>query len=150
MRARLAEVDSDAAAKVGRVGRSWMEERCIGIAELGGTFWDMGSASNLAELEEVFATELAELGIDHLTTDVIRSMNRPVTQMLSRYIYENTECAGIRYSSRWADGEVMYAVLERDPSTASLTDLGIEILDPADPSLLEAIEVHGLHLHDPR
>lgn len=140
-------------AAAGTVPSEWFEHRLMGVAELGGTYADVGAAASLA----VLRSRLADRGVHHGLSDIDASAirlaaPRGFTQEVSRLVYEcSTEgiepLAGIRYQSRLDDGTSNWAIFEpASDSPAPLRSSNTEPVRPGDPDVIRALALLGLQV----
>ena len=152
--AGLREVEGgEEAVAAGTVPRDWFAHRLMGVAELVGTYADIGAAASLS----VLRSRLADRGIHHGLPDIdaaaIRlTAPRGFTQEASRLVYEcRTEgvepLAGIRYRSRLDDGTSNWAIFEpAADAPAPLRSFNTEPVRPDDPDVTRALAVLGLQI----
>ena len=152
--AGLREIDGrDDTVAPGTVPREWFLRRLMGVAELGGTYADIGAAASLSLLR----SRLAERGVHHGLADIDgaairRAAPRGFTQEVSRFVYECRadgvdHFAGIRYQSRLDDATLNWAIFE--PAAGSpelLQQPTAERVDPSDPDVARALAVLGLRV----
>jgi hypothetical protein len=144
--------DKDAPASIpaGVVPGSWLARRRMGIAELVGTFCDIGHADSIAHLRQHLASRLVHYGIDDLDAGDIRTRApRRLTQEISRYVFLQAEggdapaFSGIRYGSRLGDNLTNWAIFE--PNEPHVLESAAEI-DPDDPDLRATLAAYDLML----
>ncbi len=152
--AGLCEIEgADEPVAAGTVPPEWFEHRLMGVAELVGTYADIGAAASLS----VLRSALADSGIHHGLADIdaaaIRLMApRGFTQEVSRLVYECRAegvepLAGIRYQSRLDDGTSNWAIFEpAADSPAPLHSFNTEPVRPDDPDVTRALAVLGLQI----
>lgn len=151
---RIVEDDpADAPIPAGTVPREWSKGRLLGRAVLTGEFADVTRAKSLKYLREHLAAPLLDLGLKDLDAASVRTMDRSVTQMMSRLIYEcsvdeKRAYDGVAYRSRLGDDYENWGVFETDvPGLASpVSVLARETIRENDPALLEALAYLGLRL----
>jgi hypothetical protein len=141
--ALLAELDqialddpADSPIPAGTVPHEWASERRIGKAVLKGDFADVTHPRSLTYLRGFLAAWLVARGITDLDAGTIRTVERPVTQRMSRVIYECTvdgrrAYEGVYYRSRLGDLYENWGVFDTDvsgvTSPLSALDHGDEI-----------------------
>ena len=141
----------------GDLDPSWVENRCLGVAEVDGEFVDVGHSRSLATLREALTSRIVHYGLDDLDAAAVRlSAPRRFTQEISRYVYDQSTSegrrrfAGIAYRSRLGDEFQNWAIFESldDPSWA----VGPETqpLEADDPDLIQALKRLGVRLHRDR
>ncbi len=139
--------------RAGVVPREWFRGRRIGIAELAGSYADIGAATSLATLRSRLAAQAIHYGLPDVDAAVVRlAAPRGFTQAISRLVYEcrslaDSPFAGIRYYSRLDDETLNWAIFEPPPgATAPIHPVDGEPFDPEDPSVSAALDVLGLRL----
>lgn len=141
----------DEPVAAGTVPREWFEHRLMGVAELGGTYADIGAAASLAVLRSHLAESGIRRGLSDIDAAAIRlTAPRGFTQEVSRLVYEcRTDrvgsLAGIRYQSRLDDGTSNWAIFEPAlDSPAPVRSFNTEPVHPDDPDVMSAVAVLGL------
>ena len=152
--AGLREIDGESdPIEAGTVPREWFEHRLMGVAELVGTYADIGAAASLSLLRSRLAARAIHYGLADIDAAAIRiTAPRGFTQDVSRLVYECTTAedqslAGIRYQSRLDDRTSNWAIFEPSPgSPGPLRSLDVEPLQPDDPDVTRALAVLGLRV----
>ena len=152
--AGLQEIEGgDEPVAAGTVPREWFEHRLIGVAELAGTYADIGAAASLSVLRSRLAARGIHHGLPDIDAAAIRlTAPRGFTQEVSRLVYEcRTEgvepLAGIRYQSRLDDGTSNWAIFEpAAESPAPLRSFSTKPVRPDDPDVTRALSVLGLQI----
>ena len=152
--AGLREIEGDdEPVAAGTVPREWFEGRLIGVAEIVGTYADLGAAGSLLLLRSRLAARGIHYGLSDIDAAAIRLIApRGFTQEVSRFVYEcRTEgvepLAGISYQSRLDDGTSNWAVFEpTSDSPEPLHALAIEPLRPDDPDVLHSVALLGIQI----
>ncbi|MCY4618414.1 MAG: RES family NAD+ phosphorylase [Chloroflexi bacterium] len=152
--AGLREIDGESdSIEAGTVPREWFEHRLIGVAELVGTFADIGAAASLSLVRFRLAARAIHYGLADIDAAAIRiTAPRGFTQDVSRLVYECTTAedqslAGIRYQSRLDDRTSNWAIFEPAPGSSwPLRSLDVEPLEPDDPDVTRALAVLGLRV----
>lgn len=98
----------------------WRLDHVIGHTQLDpdSRFVDIAAMSTLSHLREAMAVDLVELGLRDLDLSVVTGPQRTLTQRIARYIYEQVDgdgtprFAGIRYLSRFGDGQECWAIFD--------------------------------------
>ncbi len=138
----------------GNIDRSWLDRRCVGSAELTGSYVDVGAAESVAWLRQHLAELAVRAGLPDFDGAALRSIApRAFTQEISTALYETAIRGevpdGIRFESRHGNDVELWAMFER-PSRGDvehcdlLVDIGSQVIADADPDLLEALRIHGL------
>lgn len=119
-----------------------------GEATVEGRFVDVGDTASLATLRAALAASAIHHGLDEIDAAAIRlRAPRAFTQHVSRYVYEQGTCAGIRYRSRLGDDLLNWAIFEPAPEGPSpLAATASAEPDADDPDLRAALELLGLTL----
>ncbi|MBI2940675.1 MAG: RES family NAD+ phosphorylase [Chloroflexi bacterium] len=126
------------------VPADWARKRCVrAFRVLPGQRWlDLRAFETREALRLELAEVLANLRIDDLDVSGVRGPRRELTQAIARWAYEHG-FAGLAYRSRFDDSLDCWAVFEG----AELEPVGVaEPLTPADPDLLAAATLFGLHV----
>jgi hypothetical protein len=149
--ASMEDADDGLVMAPGQVPKSWLDKRRIGAAQVDGEFADVGHSEWLVWLHRRFAGMLIRLGIRELDASALRSAARPLTQAISRRIYELTiegerRFAGIAYLSRLGDEFQNWAIFE--PAAISADIPGN--IQTSDVDLAIAMQRFGLVLVDSR
>lgn len=152
--AGLREIEApDEPVAAGTVPREWFGHRLMGLAELAGTYADIGAAASLAELRSRLADRAIHHGLSDIDGAAIRlTAPRGFTQEISRFVYEcGTEgvepLAGIRYQSRLDDGTSNWGIFEpASDSPAPMRSFHTEPVRPDDPDVTRAVAVMGLQI----
>lgn len=152
--AGLSEIDGENNwLEAGTVPRQWFEHRLMGVAEIVGTYADIGTAASLSVVRSRLAARAIHYGLEDIDGATIRlTAPRGFTQEVSRFVYECTTTedqalAGIRYQSRLDDHTSNWAIFEPAPgSFGPLRSLDAEPLRPDDPDVTRALSVLGLKL----
>ncbi|MCY3568575.1 MAG: RES family NAD+ phosphorylase [Chloroflexi bacterium] len=144
--------DGDALA-AGTVPSEWFGRRVMGVAELAGSYADIGAAASLATIRSQLAARALHHGLADVDAGAIRvAAPRAFTQEMSRLVYgsrdaEGEAFAGIRYRSRFDDGTDNWAVFEPAPGEpASMRVLEAEPVQPHDPDVTRALAALGLRV----
>ena len=131
----------------------WFDYRLTGVAELTGTYADIGVAASLALVRSRLAGRAIHHGLTDIDAAAIRqAAPRGFTQNVSRLIYEcraaGTEpLAGIRYHSRHDDETSNWAVFETAPASHEpLRQLDAEPIRPDDADVTRALALLGLRV----
>jgi hypothetical protein len=113
-------------------------------------FLDLAAMATLSHLREVMVPDLVELGLRDLDLSAVTGPQRALTQRIARYIYEQVDgagaprFAGIRYLSRFGDGQECWAVFDTRMAVESI------VIEPAilpdDPDLLAVAHAFGLSI----
>ena len=150
----LSEIEGrDDPIAAGTVSPEWFDNRLMGVAELTGTYADIGAASSLSLVRSRLAGRAIHHGLTDIDAAAIRlTAPRGFTQDVSRLIYECRTAgaeplAGIRYHSRLDDGTSNWAVFE--PASDSPEPLHLfdaEPVQPDDPDVTHALAVLGLQV----
>ena len=135
----------------GTVPAEWFERRLMGVAELAGTYADIGAANSLAVLRSRLATRALHYGLPEIDAAAIRLVSpRAFTQEISRFVYESKTTlggafSGIRYASRLDDATTNWAVFEPGAASTPPSRRGrSRRIAPGDPNVLQALAVLGL------
>ena len=125
----------------------------MGVAELAGSYADIGAAASLAAIRSQLAARALHHGLPEVDAAAIRlAAPRSFTQEVSRLVYgsrdaEGGSFAGIRYRSRFDDGTDNWAIFEPAPGEPeSLRVLEAEPVQPGDPDVTRALGVLGLRV----
>lgn len=153
----LAEIsgDDESALPPGHVPVSWVTERSMGTATLGGRFADVGHSQSLAYLQTAMAARLIHYGLRELDGAVIRQARREFTQEISLHVFGCADgtgapmFTGIAYESRLGSEFTNWAIFER-PDHDPVRDVSAENLRIDDPDLRAVCELFGLQLADGR
>lgn len=147
---REIEGDDDLVA-AGTIPRDWFEQRLMGVAEIVGSYADIGAAGSLSLLRSRLAARGIHYGLSDIDAAAIRLVApRSFTQEVSRFVHEyRTEgvepLAGIRYQSRLDDGTSNWAIFEpMSDSPAPLRSASAEPIQPDDPDVIRAAALLGL------
>lgn len=126
-----------------RVPLNWHLRRMIGVVRIypGQRWLDFRATETHTCLTRVFADELNQLGYDVLDARVAVGLDRPFTQMVSRWTYEQGY-RGIRYTSRIDTRYTCTAIFEgagfiNEGATPTLRD---------NPALVMAARALGLEI----
>lgn len=141
----------------GVVPRSWVARRSVGTATMSGVFVDVGAKETLAWLRPRMAARLVHYGVPDLDGAAIRStVPRRLTREIAHVLYDarlgdDRMADGVRFESRHGNDLVVWAVFERpaagdDDHSRLLADRTAGPLEPDDPHLQAALELHGLRL----
>lgn len=152
--AGLSEIDGENnSVEAGTVPREWFERRLMGVAELVGTYADIGAAASLSLVRSRLAARAIHYGLADIDAAAIRlTAPRGFTQEVSRLVYEcsaaeDQPLAGIHYQSRLDDHTSNWAIFEPVPgSPGLLRSLDAEPLVPDDPDMTRTLAVLGLRL----
>ena len=152
--AGLGEIEGEAdALAAGVVPPEWFEHRLIGVADLAGTFADIGAAHSLGLVRSKLAARAIHYGLMDVDAGAVRlTAPRGFTQEVSRLVYESRSkegrpIAGIRYRSRFDDGTYNWAVFESLPEDLEpIRALGVEPLLPDTPEVTRALTALGLRV----
>lgn len=139
----------------GVVPIDWRYKRRIGTTRLNPSpvFADIVDWESIEHLRAALASQITALKLPDFDASTVLSTNRQITQLCSRYIYEQHDdnglprFAGIRYPSRlnidWSCWAIFDDRIEHDPNFNEFHETGI---DPKDPDLLEVLRTMGLSL----
>ena len=149
--AGLREIDGESdSTEAGTVPREWFEHRLMGIAELVGTYADIGAAASLSLVRSRLAARAIQYGLADIDAAAIRrTAPRGFTQDVSRLVYEcraagDQPFSGIQYQSRLDDRTSSWAIFEPPPGSSwPLRSLDVE---PLDPDVTRALTVLGLRV----
>lgn len=134
----------------GTVPREWRDAHVLrrGRVEANGDFADIDSVRLRRRLEREHAGLLAAQGMDHLDISEVRSRTRPVTQAISRTLYEDG-AAGVRFKSN-LDDRPCFALFEgRARLAAERASRGTLVrLRRDEPMLVRVCDELGLRLPD--
>ncbi len=156
--AGLESIDGEweGALQPGELPAEWLDRRVIGAASLSGAFVDVGHSDSLACLRVALARQIVHHGLADFDASTIRlTAPRPMTQAISRYVYDQTseaglrEFAGITYRSRLGDQIRNWALFEPVALHAATELLGqqrTEPIDRSDPDFTRALELHRVTL----
>ncbi len=117
---RINEDDpEDAPIASGTVPHDWADDRLIGEAVLKGDFADVTHPRSLTYLRRVLSSLLLEHGLTDLDAGTVRTVDRSVTQRMSRVIYEESVDGkraydGVYYRSRLGDMYENWGVFDTD------------------------------------
>jgi RES domain len=143
---RSAAIESAA----GTVPREWREAHVLrrGRLEAKGELAYIDSVRLRRRLERKHARLLSELGMDHLDISEVRSRTRPVTQAISRTLYEEG-AAGVRFKSN-LDDQPCFALFEGRARLAAerASHDTLVRLRPDEPLLVRVCDELGLRLTD--
>jgi hypothetical protein len=123
--AELAEIANDdpvdSPIDAGIVPHAWAERRLIGEAVLKGEFADVTHARSLTYLRRVLSPLLRANGLDELDAGTVRTVDRTVTQKMSRTIYEcsvedRRAYDGVYYRSRLGDAYENWGIFDTEVS----------------------------------
>lgn len=135
----------------GTIPREWFEQRLMGVAEIVGSYADIGAAGSLSLLRSRLADRGIHYGLSDIDAAAIRLVApRSFTQEVSRFVYEyRTEgvepLAGIRYQSRLDDGTSNWAIFESiSDLPARLRAASAQPIQPDDPDVTRAAALLGL------
>jgi len=152
---QIAEDDpADAPIRAGTVPRDWAKNRLIGKAVLKGDFSDVTHPRSLTHLRKVLAQWLVARGLSDLDAATVRTVDRAVTQRMSRVIYEcsvdgRRAYDGVYYRSRLGDMYENWGVFDTEvtgvTSPLSAVDHGAPIHD-GDADLAQALNYLELQL----
>jgi hypothetical protein len=132
----------------GAVPADWVEQRCVGRAELVGDYADVGHHESLAELRTSLAARVVHHGLHDLDAAALRlSAPRAFTQDVSRYVFGQTADGerrwnGLAYLSKHGDDLQNWAIFE--PAHPEVIDVTEFNRDDAD--LAAALALHGLRI----
>jgi RES domain len=134
----------------GRLPRSWLDQRVIGTARADAQFAAVGHTRSLAYLRDHLADRGLHYKIPELDASAIRlSVPRAFTQEISRLVFEcatatgGPQFAGINYRSRLGDEIENWAIFEPAIGDPPLSQRSADPIDPDDPDLHAALELHG-------
>lgn len=132
----------------GTVPAEWVDQRCVGRAELTGNYADVGHHQSLAELRVELAAQAVHHGLHDLDAATIRlTAPRALTQAISRYVFRQTinghrRWNGLTYLSKHGDDLRNWAIFEpADPDIIDITNFTTQ-----DPDLNAALALHNLQL----
>jgi hypothetical protein len=152
------EVDPDQAdldgPEPGQLPRSWLDRRAIGTARADvAQFAAVGHTRSLAYLRDHLADRALHYKIPDLDASAIRlSVPRAFTQEVSRLVFGcalatgHQQFAGINYRSRLGDEVENWAIFESPTGDSPLSEESSEPVDPNDPDLHAALELHDIEL----
>lgn len=143
----------------GVVSTDWVRRRRVGFARVNGRFVDIGHSSTIAELRPVFLSAALAHGLQDFDAAAVRvHAPRAFTQLISRHLYrqlldDGALASGVAFASRHGDDLQLWAVYEREADAGGdrshlLRECRDEDIDPGDPALRGALELHGLTLED--
>ena len=152
--AGLREIEGDRdALSAGTVPREWFGRRVMGVAELAGSYADIGAAASLATVRSQLAARALHHGLADVDAAAIRvAAPRAFTQEVSRLVYgsrdaEGEPFPGIRYRSRFDDGTDNWAIFEPAPGEpGSMRVFDAEPVRPGDLDVARALAVLGLRV----
>ncbi|SLH41831.1 Uncharacterized conserved protein [Mycobacteroides abscessus subsp. massiliense] len=143
-----------AAVPPGALPYSWCTDRLISSADMAGCFALVGSHESLPTLRRRFLAIAHSAGLVDLDGSAIRAgQPRELTQAISAWIYglatpSGDALAGVQFDSRHGDGLRLWAIYERDHTSAVPGELNNfvseEDVTPVDADLLEAMRIHGI------
>lgn len=150
--AGLREIEGDGEpAAAGTIPSEWFEHRLMGVAEIVGSYADIGAAGSLALLRSRLADRGIHYGLSDIDAATIRLVApRGFTQDVSRLVYEfrtdgGEPLAGIRYRSRMDDETSNWAIFEpNSDSAAPLRSTSAESIQPDDPDVTQVAALLGL------
>jgi hypothetical protein len=138
----------------GTIERHWLTGRMVGSAQLSGIFVDVRASSTIAALRPRYLRSALSLGFDDFDAAALkRARPRALTQQLAADLYAVTNgdgtpfTDGIRFGSRHGDDLALWAIFERpgdDPFSRLLGHVSARLVDPTDPDLRRAMDLHGL------
>ncbi|MGH2633337.1 MAG: RES domain-containing protein [Tepidiformaceae bacterium] len=151
--AELNEINgAGAPVHAGTIPAEWFKRRLMGIADLHGTFADMGAARSLAVLRARLAARALHYDLPEIDASAVRLVSpRAFTQEVSRLVYESQSddgepFSGIRYGSRLDDASVNWAIFEPGGGEHPPFHAGrSHRLRPLDDDVREAVNLLGLH-----
>ena len=143
----------DEPVAAGTIPREWLEQRLMGVAEIVGTYADIGAAGSLSLLRVRLADRGVHYGLSDIDAAAIRLLApRGFTQEVSRLVYEYRiegvePFAGVRYHSRFDDGTSNWAIFEPTSDTPPLSPSAGGRPNQADePDAIRAAAVLGLRI----
>jgi len=128
---------------IGRVPRNWHLKRMLGVIRLypGQQWLDFRSVDVHTRLGHLFAQQLADLGYDVLDARAALSLDRPFTQGVSRWAYEQGY-QGIIYTSRIDTRHTCWALFDG----AHLTVERVSVIGLDDADFVTAVRALELDL----
>ncbi len=126
---------------MGNVPPEWLSERVMGNALVHGECADIYNSEWIDKLRIKLLPQLQALGLKEVDAAVLHSSVRPVTQLISRIVYD-LKLKGIKYPSKFGydiENWAFFAPVKLDPKVT-------EILEAHDPDLLHALALHHLVL----
>lgn len=136
----------------GRLGRSWLDGRMVGEAELAGTFCRVTAAISIAVLRPVFLGMARSLGATDFDAAVLKdSAPRELTRSVASWIFDHPAPSrepvdGIEFRSRHGDDLLMWALFERgaEPVSPRLSNRSSRYVVEDEPDLVRAMEMFGI------
>lgn len=131
----------------GTLDPTWLANRAVGRAEVGGDFVAIGESTSLAYLNREYPWIAAEFGLPELDgASIRRAEPRALTQRLGRQLYNlsagsGPRFAGISYLSRLGDDLTNWAIFEQ---AATIDPVLVERISPSDPDLIAVMEQFDL------
>lgn len=111
--------ETDHAVSPGQlVVNEWVAPRRISTAAIEGDFAVVGTSVSLAYLHNQIGHLLSDFGLEELDASALRSVQRELTQAISRIVFEcsaaggHRQFDGIRYLSRYGDEFENWAIFE--------------------------------------
>ena len=142
----------------GVIRRHWLAGRMVGTARLTGSFVDVRASSTVAALRPRYLDLAFSLGFDDFDAAALkRAHPRALTQRLTVDLYAMTKedgtpfTDGVRFGSRHGDDLALWAIFERpgdEPSSQLLHGAAARLVDPADPDLQRAMDLHRFTWRD--
>lgn len=135
----------------GTVPAGWLAKRCMGSARVGGEFVNILHSDSIAFLRRQLAAQCVQLGLGELDAETLRRHTAPrrLTQLISRTIYNlglrGGACA-LALRGALTRTHVAWAIFEPFEIAPEST----EKVEPDDPDLRRALELHGLRLESRR
>ncbi|GAC1356223.1 MAG: hypothetical protein NVSMB4_17040 [Acidimicrobiales bacterium] len=149
--------DDFPAAPLGTLDRSWLDRRRLGTARMAGTFVVISHSETIAELRRRFLPLARRLSLPDVDAAALRLHSpREFTHRISAYVYGAAlegggHADGIAFESRHGDDLRLWAIYERSADfglarSHLLRDFSTHELDEHNPSLEEALRLHGLRM----
>ena len=140
----------------GTVPHEWAKDRLIGKAVLKGNFADVAHPKSLTHLRAVLARPLLERGLGDLDAGTVRTVDRSLTQRMSRVIYQcsidgTRAYDGVYYRSRLGDMYENWGVFDVEVSgvTSPISVVERAAIRYDDPDFRQALEHLKLRVEAP-
>jgi len=126
---------------LGNVPPEWAEVRVVGAAFHYGSYADVYSSDWIGILRKELAGFWIAFGFAELDAGALQPTSRPLTQRVSRVVFNNG-FDGIHYCSRFGHDVRNWALFEPFKIDPQL----VTPIDPVDSDLQAALTIHGLRL----
>jgi hypothetical protein len=146
----LMENGEDDFAAFGAVRRAWLKGRCIGSANVEGSYADIYAVGWVSHLRAALAGTAVKLGMEDIDLSSLeRAEPRLLTQRAGRIAFE-LGYPGVFYHSRYGHSIENWAIFEdwTMPERFPIHQPHSQKVAEDDPDLLEALQILGLVIGD--